>query len=521
MGLSRRDLLKLAVLGSGVVLLPVERTIRAVSQSRLPESSLPAPFTVPFAAPPVLTPFRTDATTDYYALTMQEAVTEIIPGFRTRVWGYGGIVPGPTIDATHGRQVVVRHINLLPTAHPVLGYRPDASVHLHGSASLPQFDGYANDLIQPGQYKDYRYYNDQGGRTLWYHDHAAHYTSANVYMGLAGLYRVHDPAEAALSLPSGRYDIPLVVSDALFASDGELLWDTDDESDLFGDVILVNGRPWPAMPVERRKYRFRILNASVSRSYRWQLDSGDSFWVIATDGGLMPQAQRVSQLRHSNAERYEVVIDFARYPIGRRIVLRNLSNKKNIDYATTANVMAFDVVADATSTAGNAVPDILNPSNPVMQLTAAMAEQTRTLRLERSGGQWTINGSTWDDVVDSGFRRVIANPRLGAVEIWRLVNNSGGWFHPLHIHLVDFRILDRNGRAPSPHERGPKDVAYVGPNETVRVVARFKPHAGRYMIHCHNLVHEDHAMMHQFEVGSGGPDPMTYSPAQWLPASPL
>jgi FtsP/CotA-like multicopper oxidase with cupredoxin domain len=125
-----------------------------------------------------------------------------------------------------------------------------------------------------------------------------------------------------------------------------------------------------------------------------------------------------------------------------------------------------------------------------------------------------INGQTWEDVINSGYRHVLASPALGAVEIWELRNRSGGWFHPVHIHLIDFKILDRNGAPPFPFERGPKDTVYLGENETVRLLMRFGPQEGRYMMHCHNLVHEDHDMMGQFEVGSGGPDPILADPAR-------
>jgi FtsP/CotA-like multicopper oxidase with cupredoxin domain len=129
---------------------------------------------------------------------------------------------------------------------------------------------------------------------------------------------------------------------------------------------------------------------------------------------------------------------------------------------------------------------------------------------------WTVNGLIWDDVIHSGFKDVVANPGLNDVEIWEFRNKSGGWFHPIHVHLVDFRILDRDGEAPFPHEIGSKDTVYVGESEIVRVLAKFGPHPGRYMIHCHNLIHEDHDMMVQYEVGSGGDDPMLAAAAKSL-----
>jgi FtsP/CotA-like multicopper oxidase with cupredoxin domain len=347
-------------------------------------------------------------------------------------------------------------------------------------------------------------------------------------MGLAGMYRMHDALEQSLPIPKGDYDVPLIVSDAMFDTEGQLLFDDDDHSGLFGDVVLVNGRPWPVMKVEQRKYRFRILNASITRSYRWQLDTGDPLVVIGTDGGLTAKPQTVSSLLHGNAERYEVIIDFAKYKVGRRVTLRNISPKNNVDYSNTDKVMAFDVVGKSTSRANNSIPSVLNPKSAVMALSPKETTPTRTLALVRQNGQWTINGETWADVEATAYSRALANPELNGVEVWELQNDSGGWHHPLHIHLVDFRILsreiDRNGvlLAPKPQELGPKDVVYLGENERVRVIMQFGPHPGRYMIHCHNLVHEDHDMMGQFWVGgTGGYDPIATARSLPLPAPEL
>ncbi|WP_353951234.1 multicopper oxidase family protein [Knoellia sp. S7-12] len=524
MSVTRREMLAFGMLSGGAMLLPLERSVLAAGQNRIAESALPAPFRVPFSVPRVATKVKSVGTTDYYSLTMREQATEILPGFRTRIWGYDGTFPGPTFDVQPGRQLVVRQTNRLPASHPVLGYTPFTSVHLHGSPSLPQFDGYASDVTYPGSWKDYRYSNLYGSRTLWYHDHAVHHTAPNVYMGLVGMFRTHDSLEQSLPIPQGSYDVPLVISDAMFDREGQLLYDDDDRSGLFGDVILVNGRPWPVMKVERRKYRFRILNASISRSYRLRLDSGEPLVVIGTDAGLTAAPQPVTSLPHSNGERYEVVIDFAKYAIGRRVTLRNSSPRNNVDYTHTDKVMAFDVVSEARTTSKNSVPNVLNPNNAIMALTPTATTPTRRLALVRQGGQWTINNLTWGDVEDSDYTRVLANPALNAVEIWEIHNDSGGWHHPLHIHLIDFKILDRefnrNGVrvAPRPHERGAKDVVNVGENERVRLITQFGPHTGTYMLHCHNLVHEDHDMMGQFRVGLGGYDPITTAPARPLPA---
>jgi spore coat protein A len=525
MTLTRRDLMKLSVFAGAAVTLPLERSVNALSgsASRIAQSALPAPFTTSFVVPPVLEPVRSDATTDYYRMTMRPSRMEFVPGLQTEVWGYNGIVPGPTMRVRRGRPVVVRHINDLPLQHPTLGYTPWTSVHLHGQASLPQYDGYASDLTNPGQYKDYRYPNWQNGRTLWYHDHGVHHTAENVVMGLAGMYQLVDDLELSLPLPRGEYDVPLIVGDRMFNSDGSLLIDRNDDSGIYGDVITVNGRPWPVMKVKRRKYRFRILNASPSRSYKWSLDTGDTLQVIATDAGLMPVPQKVKGFRHGVAERFEVVIDFSKHRAGTRVVLRNTSPKNNIDFVNVDKVMAFDVVADKFDRANNAVPAVLNPNNPAMLVKEPDAVRTRRFDFVRAHGNWTINGTTWDDVIRSGFSALLADPHMGDTEIWEMRNLSGGWHHPAHIHFVDFRILSRNGAPPLPHEIGAKDVVFLGENESVRLLIKFEKGRGKYMIHCHNLVHEDHDMMGQFQILDDAvvaPEPLSER-SRWLPEGDL
>jgi FtsP/CotA-like multicopper oxidase with cupredoxin domain len=531
MALSRREMLKVGALGvvgtagigalGGVSFGP---TVQAREASELDPSRLPRPFQARFWMPPVLRPANWEYDDEgrlirqVYHITAKETSANIVPGFRTRLWGYNGFVPGPTIKVARGVPTIVRVRNKLPQQHPLFGHDFSTSTHLHGSASLPQYDGYADDLTPPGFYKDYHFPNHQAARTIWYHDHAVHNTALNAYSGLAAQYHIHDRLERDL-LPQGKFDVPLTVTDAMFSADGQLMYDDDSQSGLYGDVVLVNGRPWPVMKVQRRVYRFRILAASISRSWRFQLNGGDPMHLVGTDGGLMPRTQTVTEWRHGGSERYEVLIDFRKYRPGQRVVLSNLSNDNNRDYDNTDKVMAFDVMGDfgegevdKSDPTWNRIPGRLAPSH-VMGLTAADAKTTRHLEMGRTGSEWTINDTTWSDVTESGFQKLVADPDIGDVEVWDIENKSGGWFHPTHIHLIDFRILSRNGRPPHAWERGPKDVAYVGENETVRVVAQFgdkrRPEThGKYMVHCHNLVHEDHDMMSQFAVGwkPGEPD---------------
>ncbi len=179
--------------------------------------------------------------------------------------------------------------------------------------------------------------------------------------------------------------------------------------------------------------------------------------------------------------------------------------------------MQFEVTDAAFDETNNTIPTTLDvdaSALTTMALTPSMAKRTTKLRVNRDDrtNAWTINEMLWEDVIASGFRDVVASPDIGDVELWEIENRGGGWFHPVHIHLIDFKILSRNsnGGQPFPWERGPKDVVYLGPNEKVKLLMRFDvtpgSSGGRYMVHCHNLVHEDHDMMVQFQVGRNDPD---------------
>lgn len=530
MSVSRRDAMKLAGLGAlaaGGLAVPLRGGVLAGTPSLLDSKLMPRPYRTSFAVPTVLSPVSsgTDAMGPFqkYEIYQRAGTANILSGVPSAIWGYGGLVPGATIQARRGVRVEARVHNRLPARHPLFDHPFYTSTHLHGSASLPQHDGYASDITAPGFVKTYRWPNTQPARTLWYHDHAIHHTARNAYTGLAAQYHLHDDDEVGL-LPQGAFDVPLTISDVMFAADGSLRYDDRDHSGLWGDVILVNGRPWPVMKVQRRVYRFRVLNASISRSYRPTLVPQGAVHVVATDGGLMPASQMVTQWRHGVAERYEILIDFRQYEVGKRVELRNLSNENNRDYSNTNKIMAFDVTDEGVDTSdphAYTIPGALVASE-TMNLTTSQSVKRRVMRLKRSDvtNLWSINDRTWADVVASGYREVFANPGLGDVEIWDIENSSGGWHHPLHIHLVDVQVLSRNGQSPFAYELGPKDVLFVGERETVRVMMRFGPHRGKYMIHCHNLPHEDHDMMVQFSVGLRPDDvdpndPLTGEPPVW------
>ena len=360
---SRREVLKLGVVGAaaltGVAASGDEPTqsTSLITRSQLAAANMPMPYTALFRRPPELVPYQTgfdggDPARPFarYALTQKLGQAQFVPGLSPRWPGTTESFPAPPSafrrapgprcgSATHSR------------ARPAPPGTFNTVTHLHGSASLPQYDGYANDRTAPGKFKNYHYPNWQAARTLWYHDHNHLVTAQGVYSGLAAFYPLSDRFERA-QLPQGEFDVPLMVSDALFNADGSLGYNDNGHDGLWGDIIMVNGVPWPTMKVKPRIYRFRVLVASITRSYRPALSNGEPVYMVATDGGMMPKVQAVSSWRQGTAERYEVLIDFRKYRPGQTVDLRNLSNKNNVDFANTDKIMRFQVVADSGSSAG-------------------------------------------------------------------------------------------------------------------------------------------------------------------------
>ncbi|MEU4570935.1 multicopper oxidase family protein [Nonomuraea sp. NPDC023979] len=484
MTLSRRRALQLFGLGAVAAALPGCSLLEGTPQPQLLTSTapLPKPYAVPLPVPEIAKPSRTTAGVDYYDLTPRAADVEILPGMKTRIWGYGGSFPGPTIEARAGRRTVVRLANELdvPTV-----------MHLHGGHTPPESDGYPTDLVQPAQRRDYDFPLDQRAATLWYHDHRMDYTGPQVWRGLAGFFLVRDAEEEALPLPSGERDLPLMICDRSFSEDGQMPYPGYGDKPgalepymggVLGDVILVNGAPWPELRVARARYRFRLLNASNARTY--ELSTGGPIVRIGSDGGLLTGPVTVRQVRLAPAERVDVVVDFAAHKVGDRVELRNLAGE-----GPQARVMRFVVDRDARD--DSAVPAKLST---VERLDPAKATVTRDFEFSsgsmHGGTGWLINGKPFDP------KRMDARPKLGDTEIWRLSSDVA---HPVHLHLSHFQVLSVNGERPA----GPpewKDTVELRDAQTVEIVTRFTGYKGRYVFHCHNLEHEDMAMMANFEV---------------------
>jgi spore coat protein A, manganese oxidase len=502
MKLSRREALRYAGL-TGASLLSsclIPRPETRLLTSRAP---LPAPFRVSLPIIPTLKPTRADAKADFYDVTVRQASARILDGMDTTIWGYDGVFPGPTIESRVGRSVHLRLRNALSV--PIVN-------HLHGGKTPPEYDGYPTDLILPrggfpqphmqdpmakiteGE-REYVYVNDQRAATLWYHDHRMDFTAPQIWRGLAGLYVLRDAEEERLGLPRGGKEIALLICDRSFDGDGSFLYPSLDPTlretpgvdarymgGVLGDVILVNGAPWPRLEVANVKYRFRILNASNARRYHLALDGAASLVQIGSDGGLLAAPVTHRNIRIAPSERFDVVVDFSKCPIGSKVTLLNKAGE-----GPSGQIMRFDVVRGERdeSNVPSKLSDIPSPRPEDAVITRVL-----DFSFQRASHTWTINGNPFD------VSRMDARPKLDSVEIWRMQTDFS---HPLHLHLVHFQVLGHSGR-PGPNDAGWKDTIDLGPGQVANILVRFAGYRGRYVFHCHNLEHEDMSMMGNFEV---------------------
>lgn len=493
------------------------------------------------------------------------------------IWGFDGIFPGPTFHARYGTPIVVRIRNELPFPHFGFG-SPEISTHLHNLHQASESDGNPDDFYpkrhdedfggrDPGTWKDHHYPNKYAGfnsthksdgdprealRTLWYHDHRVDFTSHNVYKGLAGFYLLFDDADTGdettgLRLPSGEFDVPLILGDKLFTPAGRLDFDQFNFDGLLGNKVTVNGKILPYFRVKRRRYRFRALNSGPARIYDLALRgptldstgtqlSGVPLWPhirqIGAGGNLLERALTLQAQRFLGpAMRREVIVDFTTAQPGEFFYLvdRIVQTNGRMPQGFTGNdgegphfrqvnpgdiMMRLDVVADPVDDASATLeelerPQALGPSPdlPFDRATLSEAdilrgrlppgvERVRTWRFDRSNGQWTVNNRLYN-----GEEPGAELPK-NAAEIWVLQNNSNGWVHPIHIHLEEFRPLFRAlGQTPLGQSDARRDTVLLGPGERLVLFMRFRDFEGRYVMHCHNVMHEDHAMMVRWDVG--------------------
>jgi FtsP/CotA-like multicopper oxidase with cupredoxin domain len=564
--LNRRDLIKMGLLTSAGYLIP-KKGLSARAQfgggscygfygrGGTPASPPTTPFVEPMLIPPIaqsvasLNPAPTvnpntaagegrtrphQAFTQlppqkYYEVHQREALISVHPQLPLqRLWTFNGTVPGQTYVANYGQPILVRNYNDLPNDNGGFGIQ-SVSTHLHNGHTPSESDGFPCDFFAQGHFYDQHYPNVLAGfasthppngdineamSTLWYHDHRVDFTAQNVYKGLAGFYLLFNQFDTGNETTGFRlptfpdFDIPMMFNDKLFdPDDGLLAFDLANRDGILGDKFLVNGKIQPFFEVKKRRYRFRWLNGGPSRFYQFYLTKADNtnhpFWVIANDGNLLPNPVLTNNgVRIAVAERMDVIVDFSSFNPGDRIYINNRLEQcdgagptDNIVPAAQGNkVLEFRVIS------GTVNDQSVNPAtNPSFYAVPARVTENkrRCFKFDRENGQWVINDEVFD-CNDVRFR-----VKRNNVEVWEL---EGGfdWQHPIHIHFEEHQIIRRNRNTPTLIERGRKDVVRLGENDDVEIFFRFRDFVGRYPMHCHNTIHEDHAMMLRFDIDDVG-----------------
>jgi FtsP/CotA-like multicopper oxidase with cupredoxin domain len=464
-------------------------------------------FTQPLVLPPVMTGRKID-------LTEKRALVRVLPqGPRTPMWTFDGSYPGPTIRRPAGHATTVVVVNRLPRS------AGSTTLHLHGGHHASRYDGQPDSyLVRHGASRAYRFPLRERGRPvpgafLWYHDHRMDHTTRNNWHGLQGMFIIDDPRERALRLPSGRHDVPLMVSDRSFRPDGELAGvqappmvmdhgtmaytgpHAPPGDGTFGDHILVNGRYAPYFKVTASRYRLRLLNSSAMSAYEFALSDGRPLVQIGTGASLLPRAVVRQSILLGPGQRADVIVDFHRESgqhVQLQSIARTVPGTRGATGTRVGALMEFRVgktVADRSR-----IPDkLLAP--PRLRIPRKVAKTwVFGLSHTRSGASyWSINGRSYDP------HRVDHVVKLGTVERWRFRNTST-MTHWVHLHEEQWHLVSRDGHAPPASERGLTDTWRLDPGEVIDVAARFTDYTGVFMLHCHMLDHEDHGMMAQFKV---------------------
>lgn len=543
-GLSRRRLLQTgAALGvAGVIPLNSTKTAAQSSSPSLDKYVQPLPI------PEVREPDGNRDGGHSHRIPVMEFTQNLHPDLPdTTLWGFDGVYPGPIIEAKRNQPLRVRFDNShLPENHLLIvderihGTTPEnypgydgpvpevrTVTHFHGLKTKPENDGQAGMWTSPDGVTGPEFANywqelpmRQSRLTSTYHDHTLGITRLNGYAGLIGLYYVRSQAEEDLDLPSGEYDIPLLLQDKSFNTDGSLAYPMDWTPRFAGDTAVINGAVWPYLEVEPRRYRFRIINGANHRTFSLKLENESSqgvptLYQFAPGHGFLESvvpigpAGSLNSLVLQSFERGEVIVDFSDHA-GEMFTLTN-----NAELPYTGANSGSDLselmrirVADPSK---KPMDDSANPTNLSLpsppEFDRNDVSQTRKMDL----GVTKQDGLVIYKLNEYGFgdEEAIVRPQLGSTEIWELQNNTGG-AHPIHLHLVTFRVIGRGPDgtdAPDPNERGHKDTVRVEPGETVRIITRFEGYTGQFPWHCHMLEHEDNRMMIKFEVEGGTTDP--------------
>ncbi|MEV6599738.1 multicopper oxidase domain-containing protein [Actinoplanes sp. NPDC051346] len=441
-------------------------------------------FTNRLRIPPLAKPETGKDGVKTFALALEAGGrSEFLPGKSTDTWGINGAYLGPTVRAARGDKVRMKVTNRLPET---------STLHWHGMRLPARMDGGPHQMIEPGTTWTPEWTIDQAGMTSWFHPHLHEKTAMHVYRGLAGLFLIDDPSDPRLPDRYGVDDVPLIIQDKTFSSDGQFSTGRVDEGTygLLGDTILVNGTYDPFLDVTTELVRFRLLNASNARVYRVGFADNRQFHVVGNDAGPLEKPVAVDRVKISPGERYEIVVRFA---AGETVVMDSKGeDEKSANDIEEEDFRLLKIVATAKPAASPALPATLGGT-----ATVAPAAGVRVRTFSLSGSE--INDKDMD------MNRIDEVVPAGALEIWEIDNTT--FAHNFHIHEVAFRVLDVDGVAPAAYQAGPKDTVFVPKKAKVRLAVQFGGYTdplSPYMFHCHILRHEDKGMMGQFVIVTPG-----------------
>lgn len=435
-------------------------------------------FEQPLNIPPLLEPEIQSDGTKHFTLTMQKGQTEFFPGKMTDTWGINGSYLGPVIRVSRGDKVAFDVENNIGEV---------STLHWHGMKLPAVMDGGPHQMIEAGETWKPHWTIDQPAATTWYHPHLHGKTAQHVYRGLAGMFIIDDEDSKKLPSNYGVDDIPLIVQDKLFKSDGQLSEKDDTTFGLLGDEIIVNGTHDPYLEVTSNKVRFRLLNGSNARAYHFGFTDGRSFQLVGNDAGLLNEPVTMDRVMLSPGERAEIVVEFKP---GEETILHSFNGGVGIENGEfdLLKIKAADQLAESAP-----IPDKLSSVPPI---EAPEHANVRTFKMTMEN---TINEKKMD------MFRIDEVVPAGTTEIWEISNI--GWSHNFHVHNAAFRVLDVNGQEPPEYERGRKDTVFIANGAKVRIAIEF----GNYpdpknplMYHCHILLHEDAGMMGQFMLVEPG-----------------
>ena len=456
-------------------------------------------------------PLRMPTTVSADGLTLRASAhrVEIAPGVPVEVWSPGDGPVGPTIRVRTGDTARITLENAL---------REPTILHWHGLRVPEVADGHPRLVIPTGGTYHYEFPVIDRAGTYWYHAHPHHRTGVQAYRGMVGLLLVSDAAEDALGLPSGEHELPLLIQDRRLAADGTFAYEPamhEQMEGFFGDTAFANGIRLPSKSVETTMYRVRVVNATTSRILRLALSNGAPMTMIGNDGGLLPAPVSLTQIDMGTGERVDLLIDFGKAAVGSRITLMSAAFESparmggmgmgrgmgggmgmgRMGAGGLAQGAAMDLVEFTVDRAVTPVAWKPRAFPSIATIDRRQVKRTRTFQFNSAMMQHNINGREFD------MERIDETVRFGDTEVWTFVNESP-FPHPVHMHEVQFHVIERlGGRARiMPWERGLKDTVLVFPGERVSVAATFDRYRGRFLMHCHNMVHEDMGMMMNYAI---------------------